>query len=229
MASYPLVNPTTEDYIGPNSLLFDTYAANGNRFFAGSPNRISAFDLSRPGESPFYNAKTIPSKRKKIVGGGVGIKGIVSSLAMNCDKILAAGMFSRCIGLYDGGGTGGTVGLFKVGENPHDAAEIGEGDGITQVLWSICGRYLCAVERKSDGIGVWDIRVTGRRLSWCKGRRAVTTQRLSVDLVEGDIWAGGTDGVVRVWDGVGKHEGVRTPTWDFKAHEGRMLQQVMLE
>ena len=159
--------------------------------------------------------KTIPSKRKKIVGGGVGMKGIVSALGLSSDGVLAGGTFGRWVGLYDGAGRGGMVGVFEV----RDEETIGS--GITQVLWSECGRYLCVVERESDGIGVWDIRGTGKRLSWMRSRKARTMQRLRVELMGGELWAGGTDGYVQMWEGLGAVEGFTGPVWNFKAHDGK--------
>jgi hypothetical protein len=36
-----------------------------------------------------------------------------------------------------------------------------------------------------------------------------------------EVWCGGTDGVVRIWDSFGKQEGVLNPTWEFAAHIGQ--------
>ncbi len=153
------------------------------------------------------------------------MKGIVSALGMSCEGLLAAGTFSRCIGLYDGYGRGGTVGIFEVKGNIIAEAEAGDGgSGVTQVIWSSCGRYLCVVERNSDGISVWDVRGTGRRLSWFCGRKGLTNQRLGVDIIDNELWAGGTDGVVRGWDGIGLAEGNVVPAWEFRAHEGMFLE-----
>ena len=163
--------------------------------------------------------KTIPSRRKNMVGGGVGMKGIVSALGMSRDGLLAAGTFGRWVGLYDGGGRGGTVGVFEI-KNYEVDEESKDGAGITQVVWSDCGRYLCVVERTSDGIGVWDIRGTGQRLSWLSGRKARTMQRLNIDLVGKELWAGGVDGKVRIWDGLGMNGGVVKPSWELKVHDG---------
>lgn len=168
---------------------------------------------------------TIPSKRKKIVGGGVGMKGIVSTLAWSSDGVLAAGTFTRSVGLYDSGGQGDCVAVFSVANNEGSDAEteIG-GSGVTQVLWSPCGRYLYVAERKSDGVLAYDIRVAGKKLGCLKGREADTNQRLGVDVVptgQGhEIWAGGTDGVVRVWENPGDNEGAHDPRWEWKAHDG---------
>lgn len=160
--------------------------------------------------------KTIPSKRKKIVGGGVGMKGIVSALGLSLEGVLAAGTFGRWVGLYDGAGRGGMVGVFEVKDEDISGA------GITQVLWSECGRYLCVVERQSDEIGVWDIRGTGKRLSWLRSRAAQTMQRLGAELSGSELWAGGKDGYVRVWEGIGTVEGLIKPAWSFKAHDGKL-------
>ena len=170
------------------------------------------------------------------------MKGIVSALGMSADGVLAAGTYSRWIALYDagGGGGGGNASVFSLGSSNHDDAAEGGGGGITQVLWSACGRYLCVAERASDGIGVWDIRGTGRRLAWLRGRNARTQQRLGVEVVGGgggermgagagagvgeareQVWAGSVDGNVRVWSaGLGMAEGtVDAASWGFRAHE----------
>lgn len=163
---------------------------------------------------------TTPSRRRgRGAGAGLaqGMKGIVSALGVSSEGMLAAGTYSRWVGLYDGFGKGGSAGVFCVGGVEDD--EGGRGGGITQVLWSPCGRYLCVVERASDGVGVWDIRGTGKRLAWLRGRNARTQQRLGVEVMGGDVWAGGLDGVVRVWEGLGMVDGMIDPSWSFRAHE----------
>lgn len=151
------------------------------------------------------------------------MKGIVSGLAISCEGLLAAGTFSRWIGLYDGHGRGGVTGIFRVEGGGVEGEDADSGNGITQLLWSSCGRYLCVVERESNGIGVWDVRGTGRRLSWLQGRMAQTQQRLGVDILGSEIWAGGKDGMVRVWEGVGAVEGNVSPTGQFHAHDGTFI------
>ena len=167
--------------------------------------------------------KTIPSRRKKIVGGGVGMKGIISALAMSPDGLLAAGTFGRWLGLYNSGGRGGVAGLLEIGKNSGVSGGAEEGAGITQLLWSSCGRYLCVVERRSDGIGVWDVRNTGRKISWLRGRKANTMQRLGAELVNRQIWAGGMDGAVRMWDGLGMREGIVDPELESNIHDGKLI------
>ena len=214
LASYPLVSPTTETYITPSSLLFSH--ENANHFFTGSDSRVSVFDLNRNGEGPISTRHTTPSRRHHTATAG-DMKGIVSSLAISSDGILAAGTFSRWVGLYDGYGRGDTVSAFAVAQE-REGDESTDGKGVTQVMWSQCGRYLCTVERGSDGVGVWDIRGNGKWLAWLKGRNARTPQRLGVDMIGGEVWAGGMDGVVRVWEGLGMTEGVINPKWEYQAH-----------
>lgn len=213
LASYPLVSPTTEAWIAPHSLLFSPQEA--STFFAGSESCVSVFDVNRAGDEPMLRMHTTPSRRGGAAGRGQGMKGIVSALGMSSEGMLAAGTYSRWVGLYDGFGRGGDAGVFSAGAE--DGVE--RAGGITQVIWSVCGRYLCVVERASDGVGIWDIRGTGKRLAWLRGRNARTQQRLSVEVMGGEVWAGALEGVVRVWEGLGMAEGVRDPSWEFKAHE----------
>ena len=147
------------------------------------------------------------------------MKGIVSAMGMNVEGVLAAGTWSRWLGLYDGQGGGGTIGIFEIGRE-------GDGTGISQLLWSDCGRYLCVVERGSDGVGVWDVRGTGKRLCWLAGRKARTNQRLAVDRIGKEIWSGGQDGCVRVWEDLGMKEGTSEASWGFKAHDGKLSRRV---
>ncbi|KAA6406696.1 MAG: hypothetical protein FRX48_09419 [Lasallia pustulata] len=121
LSSYPLVHPQTESHTAAYSLLFaraataasdECGAATGPRttgtFFAGTSSTVSIFDLNRNGEGPLAAMPTIPSRRKKLVGGGVGMKGCVSAMGMAAaDGLLAAGTFGRWVGLYDGQGLGG--------------------------------------------------------------------------------------------------------------------------
>lgn len=217
LASYPLVSPTTEEYIAPHSILFSRN--DSNTFFAGSLNLISTFDINRNGEGPVDRMRTVPSKRSKAVGGMGGIKGIVSALDMSLEGVLAAGTFSRWVGLFDAYGRGGSLGSFEL---PHSTTsrEGLDGTGVSQVLWSADGRYLCVAQRASDGIGIWDVRGTGKQLAWMEGRKAQTNQRMSMEIVGDELWAGGLDGMVRVWHGLGEKEGTIDPAWEFKAHDG---------
>lgn len=225
LASYPLINPTTEAFITPHSLAF---SSDGQLFITGSDSLLCIFDLSRPGSGPLASLPTIPSKRKQIVGGGVGMKGIISAIGIEpTSRMLAAGTFTRQIGVYSSDGQGECVGIFGLKDNGADLAI--NGSGVTQLLWSPCGRYLYIAERKSGGIMTYDIRRTGQLLGWLEGRRAMTNQRLRIDTISidttgsHDIWAGGTDGSVTVWKNPTFREGGQEPAWTWKAHDGESI------
>lgn len=227
VATYSLIHPTTETYITPNSIIYPA-TLGGTHFLTGSDSLICLFDISRPGrEGPVSRMPTIPSKRKQIVGGGVGMKGIVSAMAVNPagDGILAAGTFNRHVGLYCSNGSGELIGTFSIARTEANR-EIG-GRGVTQLLWSPCGRYLYIVERKSDGALVYDIRVTGQMLGYLRGRKARTNQRMRVDVVptgadgSHEVWAGGTDGFMRVWKDPVYTAGGQDPDLEWKVHEGK--------
>ena len=166
------------------------------------------------------------------------MRGIVSALSLqpapeNSDTgMLAAGTWTRWIGLYDMGGMGGTVATWSIADAADKDAGIG-GMGVTQTAWSPCGRYLFIVERKSRGVLVYDVRATGKLVCWLEGRRAETNQRLEVDVFgaeEGaELWAGGTDGIVKVWEGVGMTEGAQERSWEWRAHDGKLLGEVCPE
>lgn len=196
---------------------------------------ICLFDVSRSGnEGPVSWMPTIPSKRKQIVGGGVGMKGIVSAMAVNPtgDGILAAGTFTRHVGLYSSNGSGELLGTFNIAKTEANR-DIG-GKGITQLAWSPCGRYLYIAERKCDGVLVYDIRVTGQMLGYLRGRNALTNQRMNIDVVnagaEGshEVWAGGVDGIMRVWKNPAFTVGAHDPDWEFKVHDGMFVDFCLL-
>ena len=141
------------------------------------------------------------------------MKGIVSSLAVSSSEMLAAGTFTRCIGLYDYSGSGDTIAVFGLPEGKE------AGNGITDVKWDEAGQYLFVAERCSDFVLVYDVRVTGKQLGSLCGRKANTNQRLDIDIVEGtrtEVWAGGTDGVVRVWRGPWSEQ-PSEPGWEWNA------------
>lgn len=226
VSSYPLINPTTEAYLTPSSLIFSS----STTFLAGTDCLISQFDIARNGSRPVTSLPTIPSKRHKMKGGGVGMRGIISTLSIQPTSgeeqsgsgMLAAGTWTRQVGLYDTNGMGGTVATWSIAEVADQHAGIG-GTGVTQTLWSSCGRYLYVAERQSIGMLVYDVRVTSKLVGWLSGREAKTNQRLSVDVFPGErgteVWSGGTDGVVRVWENVGLCEGAQECSWSWRAHD----------
>lgn len=229
MASYSLVNPMTEAFITPHSMIYPS-TLGGTHFLTGSDSLICLFDVSRPGmQGPVSSMPTIPSKRKQIVGGGIGMKGIVSALAVSPtgDGILAAGTYTRHVGLYNSNGSGESLGTFSIAKTEANR-EIG-GRGITQLSWSPCGRYLYIAERKSDGVLVYDVRVTGQMLGYLRGRKALTNQRMKIDVVAAgpdgshEVWAGGTDGYMRVWKNPEFSAGGQDPDAEFKVHDGMKI------
>ena len=217
VASYPLISPTTEAYTKIHSLLF-----HGSNLIAGSESQISFFDSSRSGQEPFTSLKTGPKKSRGTWSNpSTSVRGFISALAIDGPyNVLAAGTLSRQVGLYDNAGNGECVGAFSV--NGNDADQEISGGGITQVLWSACGRYLHVVERKSRGTMIYDIRKTGQLLSWTTGRNASTNQRMNVELthtsINQDVLAGGTDGNFRTWAAPHLTEGPVEPTTMTQLH-----------
>ncbi|KAF1349112.1 hypothetical protein BDV97DRAFT_355035 [Delphinella strobiligena] len=217
--TYPWVNPTTEAFISPTSLAFN---ASGTHFIAGTDHAIAVFDLERNGEGPVEWHKTRKSyeARKRYGVDRTSLTGLVSALAIEPGAgVLAAATFDRQIALFGEEGSGAHIASFSLESD--DERDLGIwGNGITQMKWSEDGRYLFVGERQSDALFIYDIRVTGKRLAWLKGRKAHTTQRLTFDLVnvpgEGaDIWAGGCDGVVRTWKNVTSKQGAVDPDMTF--------------
>ncbi|KAH8678653.1 hypothetical protein BGZ60DRAFT_428486 [Tricladium varicosporioides] len=232
ISTYNLISLTTEAYYTPSSLLWSHQSP--GTFLAGTDCLIALFDVSRNGEGPVTRMPTIPSKRHKMKGGGVGMRGLISALSAQPGagetSMLAAGTWTRWVGLYDASGMGGTVAQWSVAEAADKHAGI-RGMGISQTMWSSCGRYLYVVERKSKGALVYDVRGAGKMLCWLEGRSAETNQRLGVDCFEAEggmeIWAGGMDGVVRVWENVGMTEGACERSWEWKAHDDPVTSTVV--
>lgn len=267
VAAYPFTKARSETFLNATSLLWP-YALGagggtaGSHFVAGSRNLLAKFDVSRPGASsePVLRIKTIPSERHLSKGGGVGMRGVVSALGAQPSGVgsgaaagtglVAAGTWTRWVGLYDFGAAGECVATWNVaaaassevqgdGEgdalgNGHAAARDGiGGSGITQTIWSPCGRYLVIGERRSRGLLVYDVRVTGRLLGCLVGRdgTADVNQRVLCDVFPGggegsesgfEVWSGTAahdGGAVQVWEGVGSRVGAHPPSWGWRAHD----------
>lgn len=175
------------------------------------------------------------------------MKGVVSALGVQPDNnLLAAGTWTRWIGLYDISRSGECIATWSIADAVANAgldisppAQRGEryrklaalngtgGAGLTQTTWSPCGRYLLLNERQSTGLLVYDVRVTNKLLCFLAGRDARTHQRLECDVFRGldavggfEVWAGSQDGTVQVWEGVGNSEGSQWPSWEFSAVDG---------
>ena len=97
------------------------------------------------------------------------------------------------------------------------------GSGVSSLKWSPCARYLYVAERNSDVLLIYDVRNFSYALAHCAGRKAKTKQKLGFDVwnagqspydIEGtshEVWAGGTDGKVRVWRDPYVREGAVEP------------------
>ncbi|KAB5536078.1 hypothetical protein GE09DRAFT_1062973 [Coniochaeta sp. 2T2.1] len=243
LATYPLIHAPTEAYQTPTALL---WPLPGTHFLAGTRNLIAYFDASRSGRDsePVLRIPTIPSARTNLKGGGVGMRGTVSALSVQQGEgvagLIAAGTWTRWVGLYDLLRAGECAANWSVkGAAAGDGGEdmnpdvIGGGrrrggvggQGILQTIWSPCGRYLVVNERRSTGMLVYDVRVTGRLLGWLADRDGDTQQRLSCDVYPGsegrggfEVWAGTREGTVKVWEGVGRKEGYLEREWEWKGH-----------
>jgi WD40 repeat protein len=206
--SYSYIHPPTEAFVSPHSLSFDN---DGTHFLAGSDSEVAVFDISRPGNPPmerFKLRKDYPTSMTWSLS-----RGIVSALDTSVDQVMAVGTFGREIGLFSSGGKAITT--FSLGKDI-------SGAGVTHLQWTSCGRYLVVGERKSDCILVFDIRQTQSLLQTFRGRRADTMMRMGWSLTEnGEVWAGGTDGIARVWRHVGSERSSVEPVESWSAHYGR--------
>lgn len=216
-ASYRWINNATEAYIAPQSLAF---RYDGQHFVAGAKERLAVFNVHQDGCEPLRSWRTTEGRRaRKVIGMPyVSLKGLIFSLAISNDGALAAATTDGQIGIWADYGEGESVTSFQVEDEP------GSRCSISKVAWSSDGRYLFAAKRQSDILYIYDIRGTGQRLGWLEGRSAQTTLPLgfeAMDNVENsvDIWAGGTDGVVRVWRNVTQREGAIAPDSSYQAHQ----------
>jgi hypothetical protein len=233
IASYKLIKQETEEYIAPSSLLWQTP---GTHFVCGSSNRLDYFDVSRSGsDGPVLTIPTIPSRRHISKGSGVGMRGTVSALAQSPasadgqGSVVAAGTRTRWIGLYDLNRSDKVVANWTVADADRSTfgTDLG-GQGIVQMNWTPCGRYLIINERHADGLLVYDVRGAGELLTILRGRRSGCQQRMTCDVYQGglrdnnsgsEVWAGAEDGSIAVWEQVGMDYGVKEPSWGWTAHE----------
>ncbi|KAF2668046.1 hypothetical protein BT63DRAFT_415548 [Microthyrium microscopicum] len=210
VATYPYIIPTTEAYLCPHSLLF---TPDGTHFFAGVDSQLAIFDVSRQKADPVRVSKLRPN-------GYLGKqyewrmrRGIVSTMDISQHNLLAIGTFGREIGLVESGGWGQCSTVI-------DLKDGAEGSGVSKVKWSTCGSYLLVGERQSDAIQVFDVRGKHELLQTFVGRHAMSMMPLGWDLTpNGEVWAGGMDGHVRIWEGIGKSEGDVVASASWKAHE----------
>ncbi|KAK4173921.1 hypothetical protein QBC36DRAFT_244472 [Triangularia setosa] len=223
LASFFLIKPETEAYLPITSLI---WPSPGSHFIVGTTNLLAVFDVSRPdnlSSEPLLRVPTIPSTRHISKGNGIGMRGTVSALSLQQTNdqeggMLAAGTWTRWIGLYDIYRSGSVIANFSVKPGVEEA-KIG-GRGVVQTIWSPCGRYLVVNERGSEGLLVYDVRGTHKLLGWLSGRDGTTNQRLSVDVFPAsvggfEVWAGTKSGKAVVYEGVGMAEGETKPSWEW--------------
>ncbi|KAI9888981.1 MAG: hypothetical protein M1814_006098 [Vezdaea aestivalis] len=213
ITSYPLVHTQTEAHLPAHALCFLSESS----FLAASPNRLTVFSLTT--RDPVRTLLT----PKPDGGGPTRIKGQIAALAPAYQtQLVAAGTLTRQIGLYD----------FKAESLrantafalPKAGSEVGgvkvAGRGVSSLAWAGDGdRYLVVAERESDTLFLYDVRVSGKLLNVVTGRRAMGNQRLTVEVRGGRVWAGGRDGMVRVWEKPwekGEIEGGISTDWTFK-------------
>lgn len=228
LASYCLISPTTEAYHPVHSV---TWPSPGTHFLVGTRDLIAQFDITRNGEGPTTSIPTIPSRRHIRKGNGVGMRGTISALGAQVTAesaytgLVAAGTWTRSVGLYDFARGGECVSTWNVEEaarsaivtgSPRAATKVSHssadgvswaitsgqpegigGAGINQTIWSPCGRYLLINERQSTGLLIYDVRVTNQVLGFLAGRDALTHQRLDCDVFRGLDAVGGFE----VWAG----------------------------
>lgn len=224
LASYRLISPTTEAYIPIHSAV---WPSPGTHFLVGGRDLIAQFDITRNGDGPSKCVPTIPSRRHIRKGNGVGMRGTVSALgAQNTAEsaytgLVAAGTWTRSVGLYDFARGGECVSTWNIAEaassavttnlpcssevaaehvsygNTRDRPTGIGGGGINQTIWSPCGRYLLINERQSTGMLIYDVRVTNKVIGFLAGRDALTHQRLDCDVFSGLESVGGFE----VWAG----------------------------
>ncbi|KAI6826741.1 hypothetical protein KC364_g1387 [Hortaea werneckii] len=190
---FDLSNPSTTfvlSAVGDQPITM-TNALDYSTVHASYPSVNPTTELYMPSNSlAFTRDGAISSLARKLYGSAsMSCKGRISALAISGDGILAAGSTEREIALYDHEGHGECLTAFSV------ARQL---DG-----------------EQVSGTGVFDVRNTLQRVSTLTGREANTTQKLGIDVVPtvdgSQVWAGGTDGVVRMWENPGLAAGDQKP------------------
>jgi len=220
-AKYPYIHSKTESYIAPNSLAFHS---DGDHFVAGARGSVAIFDTSRANEGPIAMHITKPKDPKK-AATSMRDGGLIMSLDISTDGFLAVGSSHRTVGIFSSAGHGPCQTAFSVAPECGDPdAATYSGTGITSLSWTPDGNYVLVGERQSDGIHVYDVRNQLRRVAWLAGRNADTTQRLGVSTIPTasglEIWAGGMDGALRMWQNPGRVEGIQEPDAVFSGMHG---------
>jgi WD40 repeat protein len=220
-ATYSYIHAKTEAYIAPNSLAFHS---DGSHFVAGARGSVAIFDTLRANEGPIAMHITGPKDPMR-AATSMRDSGLIMSLSISTDNFLAVGSSNRAVGIFSSAGHGGCQTAFSVAPKLSDPdAATYSGTGITSLAWTPDGSYLLVGERQSDGIHVYDIRNQLRRVSWLAGRNALTPQRLGISTIPTtsglEVWAGGMDGALRMWQNPGRVEGIQEPDAVFSEMHG---------
>jgi len=210
--AYPYIHAKTEAYIAPNSLAFHS---DGNHFVAGAHGSVAIFDTSRANEGPIALHITKPKDPKR-AATSMRDGGLIMSISISTDNLLAVGSSHRSVGIFASAGHGRCQTAFSVAPECSDPdSATYSGSGVTSLEWTPDGNYILVGERQSDGIHVYDVRSQHRRVAWLAGRNALTTQRLGISTIPTasglEVWAGGVDGALRMWQNPGRVEGIQQP------------------
>lgn len=147
-ASYPWIDPNTEAYITPHSLMF---TPDGTHFIAGSRSKFAVYDVNRPYQAAIKTCITSKSRKaRKMYGDDLSCPTVPSSIFtamdISCDDVLALGTTTRHLALYEDHGMGSLITSFMLPAHGTDPGS--NGAGITQVKFSSCGTYLFVAERQ---------------------------------------------------------------------------------
>ncbi|KAM7198427.1 hypothetical protein V8F20_006188 [Naviculisporaceae sp. PSN 640] len=244
VTSYFQVNPMTEAYTQITAMIWpSTPTAPTSQFYTGSTStEISIFDISASRKPINTIATTHKTARKQ----RVGLRGAISTLSVQDPEcsygyggygLLAAGTWTRAVGLYDLNRVPGCITSWGIpynlkkwpssfGSASSAETDCGTGNGITQILFSPCGQYMVVNERCTSALLVYDVRETYQLVARLIGRRlgqGNASQKLQADVYPGntstggfEVWSGTGDGGLVVWEDVGLKEGDVKPTWEKK-------------
>lgn len=193
IASYRFTSPTTEAYLQVHSLI---WPYPGTHFLVGTRDLIAQFDITRNGYEPLNRIPTIPSRRHIRKGNGVGMRGTVSALGAQTTAddvptgLIAAGTWTRCLGLYDIARGGECISTWSIAEAADGVAvtDPPPGWGLTMTATATAtattGTISTAVLTPGKGVGGAGINQT----VWSPcGRYLVVNERLSTGMLIYDV------------------------------------------
>lgn len=200
LATYPLPNPNTEIFDASLALSFPSAGA----LLAGTTRqrgRVALFDLNRPGEKPIRNVQ-LKQKCKPIVSAIAPIPADETNDAGDWSMVAAVG--------YYGAGSELITSLYDFRSKQvessfnSDRKTSAASPGVTQLLWSLNGRFLYVVQRQSAEIPVLDVRMGLAQVATLSNYKGKTNQRLNACLGRshnsGYLFTGSTDGTVCRYD-----------------------------